>query len=109
MLTEILDLHRCLSSTITGRLTASEPYSTTICNEDSTMPDSKSPLARTGVRTLVDRCLNGDVDAWDVLVYRYNSRVAVYALRASGMLASPHADRSEVCRELIQEAYLRLL
>ena len=73
------------------------------------MPDSKSPLARMGVRTLVDRCLNGDDEAWNVLVCRYNGRVAVYALRASAMLASPGADRSEMCRELIQETYVRLL
>src|SRR4051794_23624659 len=73
------------------------------------MPDSKSPLARTGVRTLVDRCLTGSDDAWDMLVSRYNCRVAIYALRASAILSSPDADRSEVCRELIQETYVRLL
>lgn len=55
---------------------------------------------------LIVRCVASDPEAWDEFVSRYHSRIVLYAARASRF---ERHEGAELCAELVQDVYLRLL
>ena len=75
-------------------------------NRGATIPDSKSRalLAHADDRTLVDRAVDGDVRAFEVLVRRYGPLVRAYATR---ILGSSH-DADDVVQDTFITAWAKL-
>jgi RNA polymerase sigma factor (sigma-70 family) len=61
------------------------------------------------VRRLVDRCADGDRDAWDEFARRFHRRISLYVVRACGSVGASELATGQAASDLVQEVYVRLL
>jgi RNA polymerase sigma factor (sigma-70 family) len=56
------------------------------------------------VSDLINRCVRGDEDAWQIFVTKYSRRISLYIVRAY-----PGSPTAETVRDLSQEVFIKLL
>jgi RNA polymerase sigma factor (sigma-70 family) len=67
----------------------------------------ETPVAE--LRALLDRCVEGDRDAWDEFVDRFHRRISLFVVRACESAGSAEIAGGDGGRDLVQEVYLKLL